>query len=230
MNPTRRRAVVAAGLMAASFAGAAAWKPTVHLADQRPKVDLEILFPKSFDDWRVDDRMPVQLISPDTQALLNKIYNQTLSRTYVNGKGERIMLSVAYGGDQSDATRAHRPEVCYPAQGFQIFDSRILPIDIGQPHQLRVRRLLAKQHARTEPITYWITVGERTTVTGTEQKLAQLTYSMRGIIPDGMLVRVSSIDPNTERAYNLQQQFISALSTSITASSKAQVIGRAVLE
>ena len=123
MTAMRIKAVVVLVLAMAAFAGAAAWRPTVHLADTRPKIELETLFPKAFGDWVVDDRMPVQLVSPDTAALLSKIYNQTLSRTYVNAKGEQIMLSVAYGGDQSDATRAHRPEVCYPAQGFQIVSS-----------------------------------------------------------------------------------------------------------
>lgn len=224
MNPARRRAVVAAGLMAASFAGATAWRPTVHLADQRAKVDLETMFPMAFGDWRVDDRMPVQLISPDAQAVLNKIYNQTLSRTYVNAQGERIMLSVAYGGDQSDGTRAHRPEVCYPAQGFQITASSEGVVRLGN-QGLRVRRLQSRLGARLEPISYWITVGERVTLSGTEQKLAQLSYSVRGVIPDGMLVRVSSIDPNAERAFALQDAYIAALSRAIPKGTRAQVLG-----
>lgn len=227
MNPARRRAVVAAGLMAASFAGAAAWRPTAKLADRRPKVDLETLFPKTFGEWRMDDRMPVQLISPDTQAALDKIYNQTLSRTYVNTKGERIMLSVAYGGDQSDATRAHRPEVCYPAQGFQILRGGgvgTLSLPAGQ--QLPVRQLVAGLGGRNEPITYWITVGDRVAVSGTEQKLAQLAYTTRGLLPDGMLVRVSSIDKNVDQAFDLQHRFVSAMSASLPPESRALVMGR----
>ena len=84
MKPIYLKALLALLLMLAAFAGAQAWRPTSRLADTRPKVELETMFPKAFGDWRVDDRMPVQLISPDTQAMLNKIYNQTLSRTYVN--------------------------------------------------------------------------------------------------------------------------------------------------
>jgi hypothetical protein len=102
MTASRIKAIVVFVLMACAFGVATAWKPTTHLADQRAKVDLETLFPRSFGDWVVDDRVPVQLVSPDTEALLNKIYHQTLSRVYVNPRGERIMLSVAYGGDQSD--------------------------------------------------------------------------------------------------------------------------------
>lgn len=210
--------------MLVSVAGAAAWRPTAKLADQRPKVELEALFPKQFGDWRADDNMPALLVSPDTQALLNKLYNQTLSRTYVNRQGQRVMLSVAYGGDQSDATRAHRPEVCYPAQGFQVLNSSVGSLDLGG-REIKVRRLLTQQSARVEPITYWIVVGDKVTVTGFQQKLAQLSYSTRGVVPDGMLVRVSTIDRDESQAYAVQQRFVQQLAATLPQAQRAQVVG-----
>jgi len=228
MNTTRVRAALVVALMVVSFAVAAAWRPTIKLADQRPKVDLETIFPKAFGGWVVDDRMPVQLVSPDTAALLNKIYNQTLSRTYVNPKGDRIMLSVAYGGDQSDGTRAHRPEVCYPAQGFQLLGSSTGTLH-GDAEGMRVRRLVAKLGGRVEPITYWMVIGERVTITGTETKLAQLSYGMRGQIADGMLIRVSSIDPNTSAAFEMQQQFIGEMTRGVSPPMQPIVTGRHAL-
>ena len=225
MTAQRIKAVLVLVLMLLAFAGAQAWRPHTRLADTRPKVDLETLFPKTFADWTVDDRMPGQLVSPDTLAMLNKIYNQTLSRTYLNSKGDRIMLSVAYGGDQSDASRAHRPEVCYPAQGFELLSSQNTQLNLGT-HPLPVRQLVAKLGNRSEPITYWITVGERITITGTEQKLAQLSYSIRGVIPDGMLVRVSSIDPDSAAAHHLQGGFVRAMANAIPAAVRPQVMGK----
>ena len=225
MTAQRIKAVLVLVLMLLAFAGAQAWRPHTRLADTRPKVDLETLFPKTFADWTVDDRMPGQLVSPDTLAMLNKIYNQTLSRTYLNSKGDRIMLSVAYGGDQSDASRAHRPEVCYPAQGFELLSSQNTQLNLGT-HPLPVRQLVAKLGNRSEPITYWITVGERITITGTEQKLAQLSYSIRGVIPDGMLVRVSSIDPDSAAAHHLQSGFVRAMANAIPAAVRPQVMGK----
>lgn len=225
MKTIHLKAVLALLLMLAAFAGAQAWRPTARLADTRPKVELETMFPKAFGDWRVDDRMPVQLISPDIQAVLDKIYNQTLSRTYVNAQGARIMLSVAYGGDQSDGTRAHRPEVCYPAQGFQIEASRDSLLTLGDK-SLRVRQLVSRLGGRVEPITYWITVGERITLSGTEQKLAQLSYSTRGVVPDGMLVRVSSIEVEPAKAYKVQEAFVKSLADAIPGMLRPQVIGR----
>ena len=224
MTTTRVRAALVVALMVVSFAVAAAWRPTVKLADQRPKVDLETIFPKTFGDWRVDDRMPVQLVSPDVAELLNKIYNQTLSRTYVNPKGERIMLSVAYGGDQSDGTRAHRPEVCYPAQGFQVVNS-ITGTLHGDAGGMPVRRLVAKMGSRIEPITYWMVIGERVTTTGTETKLAQMSYGLRGQIPDGMLMRVSMIDPDSARAYSVQTKFVGDLYEAVDRTWRAHVFG-----
>lgn len=224
MNAVRWKASIVLVLALMAAIAAHAWRPTSHLADSRPKLVLETLFPKKFGDWRLDESMPVQLIAPDTQAMLNKIYNQTLSRTYVDSQGNRIMLSVAYGGDQSDATRAHRPEVCYPAQGFAVFGASDGKLEVaGQP--LRVRHLNSRLGERWEPITYWITVGDRVTLSGTEQKLAQLGYSTRGVIPDGMLVRVSSIDANAAKAYRVQAGFITEMARAIPDDKRSLVIG-----
>ena len=226
MNAMRIKALAVSALMVVAFAGAHAWRPTRHLTDMRPKVDLEALFPKSFGEWNVDDRMPVQLVAPDQAAMLNKIYNQTLSRTYINSEGDRVMLSVAYGGDQSDGTQAHRPEVCYPAQGFQVLSSgrgALSSADVQFP----VKRLVARLGGRIEPITYWVVVGDHVALSGVEQKLAQLSYSTRGIIPDGMLMRVSSIDADSSHAYDVQERLVQALFTAIAPGMRSFVFGRA---
>lgn len=227
MNAIRVRALACLVLMVATFAAAQAWTPRTKLADSRPRVVLESMFPRQFGEWRVDDRMPVQLVSPDQAAVLDKIYNQTLSRTYVNPQGERVMLSVAYGGDQSDGTRAHRPEVCYPAQGFEMLSNARASLSFGGAGgEVQVRRLVARLGGRVEPITYWVTVGEYTATSGTEQKLAQLRYGVRGTIPDGMLMRVSTIDAKADRAYALQDRFVRDLRGAMAPADAPLAFGR----
>lgn len=228
MSFARIQAAIALLLIIGTVAVAHAWRPTAHLADTRAKVDLEQWFPSAFGEWKVDTSIPVQLIAPDLQQFLATIYSQTLSRTYLNTKGDRIMLSVAYGGDQSDASRAHRPEVCYPAQGFQIVASQTGEVATAT-HPLRVRQLVATAGARTEPISYWVTVGDRTVVSGTQQKLAQLAYSTRGVIPDGMLVRVSNISTDSGSAYVLHGQFIDQITRAMAPAVRDRVIGTASL-
>lgn len=224
MTSVRIKALVVAALMMGAFFAAVAWRPTVRMADSRAKVELETIFPRQFGDWQVDARGPVQLVSPDTQALLNKIYNQTLSRTYVNPKGDRVMLSVAYGGDQSDGTRAHRPDVCYPAQGFEIVNRASGAVQL-QGQQLPVLHMLAKLGARIEPVTYWFVVGERIALSGTQIKLTQLSYTTRGLIPDGLLMRVSTIDPESARAYQVQAAFVRDLYDAVTPEWRSHVFG-----
>lgn len=224
MSASRLRALVVLVLAVVASVGALIWTPSVFMSEQRPKFELATLFPRAFAEWVEDDRMPAQLVSPDQQAVLNRIYNQTLSRTYVNRVGQRVMLSVAYGGDQSDGTRAHRPEVCYPAQGFQILSQSRGSIQLGD-HSVPVRQLVAKQGGRIEPITYWVVVGDRIANSGTEQKLAQLTYSTRGVIPDGMLVRVSTIDGDVKRSYQVQEQFLKDMAGALSMQQRSRVIG-----
>ncbi|MCV2360221.1 EpsI family protein [Paucibacter sp. TC2R-5] len=199
-------------------------KPKIHLAEQQKKLDLEQIFPATIGSWTVDTNQPVGIISPDVAALLQKLYAQTLSRTYVGPDGSRIMLSVAYGGDQSDATRSHRPDVCYPAQGFQIISSStgVVATPAGD---LPVRRMVAQLGNRVEPVTFWFTVGEYTAVSGQDQKLMQMKYGLRGIIPDGMLVRVSSIGKDEAIAFQQQSDFIVAMKKSLETTARARVFG-----
>jgi hypothetical protein len=103
-----------ATVMAALMCGAAL---TGYEARPRAKVTtgivLESAVPKSFGEWKELPDQGTQVVNPQTKALLDKLYSQTLSRTYVNKDGYRIMLSLAYGDDQRGGLQAHRPEVCY---------------------------------------------------------------------------------------------------------------------
>lgn len=220
----RRRGFVAAGLMFAGSALAVGMRPRKHMADEIGMPDLETLFPKQFGGWRVDTSIPVILPSPDVQALLDKIYNQVLARTYVNPQGQRIMLSVAYGGDQSDGTSAHRPEVCYPAQGFAISANRIASLTLGG-REIRVRQLMSHLGARHEPIMYWVVVGGEIVTSGIGQKLAQMRYGLRGIVADGMLVRVSSIGTNEGQQQQLHSRFVGDLHSVLEANDRLRVFG-----
>lgn len=223
----RRRAWLACAAMIAGAGAAQLARPTRHLADETGMPNLETMFPRRFGDWRIDVSVPVILPSPDVQALLDKIYNQTLARTYVDGRGQRIMLSVAYGGDQSDGTSAHRPEVCYPAQGFAIRSNAAGSLRV-QSHEIAVRRLSSALGQREEPITYWVVVGNTVVTSGIGQKLAQMRYGLRGIVADGMLVRISSIGSDTVSAYQLHAAFVNDLYAALTPTDRARVFGGAV--
>ena len=74
-------------------------------------------------------------------------------------------------------------------------------------------------------ITYWVTVGDKAVLPGLEQKMQQLKYGLTGKIPDGMLVRVSSIDQDTDNAYKVQDFFIRDLLLAVQNKDRLRLIG-----
>lgn len=211
-------------LMASASALSLRLTPTAKMADQGARVDLAAVVPASFGDWTVDKSIVPLQVDPATQQKLDKIYNQTLSRTYVNSRGERVMLSLAYGGDQSDTMAVHKPEVCYTAQGFEV-KSQSNETLATQQGGIPVKRLFAVAGAREEPITYWITVGDKAIRPGLQQKMQQLRYGLSGTVPDGMLVRVSNIGGDTGQSYGLHDRFINQLLQAMDGDGRTRLAG-----
>jgi len=188
-------------------------------------IDLKKAVPEAFGEWSLDPQMALIVASPDVEAGLARVYQQTLSRTYVNAGGERMMLSIAYTGDIDRQMDVHRPEFCYPAQGFDVVgstrDSQV-GTSLGE---LPVKQLVARYGPRIEPITYWITVGDITATKSWERKLLKLRYRLTGQIPEGMLVRVSSISPDTTIAYQRQGEFIKGMLSAIDEKDRKHFVG-----
>lgn len=202
-------------LMLAASGLALALRPTHKIADQGSAMDLEAMIPRMFGDWREEPQNAVPIVDPQQKELIDKIYTQTLSRTYVNNRGYRIMLSLAYGKDQRDTMQVHYPEVCYPAQGFSLQEKQngTLATERGA---IPVTRILTSLGQRNEPVTYWTTVGDRVVQTGIQKKLAEMSYGLSGKIPDGMLIRISSIDPEAVHAYEMQTEFADQMLSALT--------------
>ena len=199
-------------------------RPTISIADDLPTINLMTMVPKTFDDWREELNISAQIINPQQKQVLDKIYSSTLTRTYVNGQGYRIMLSIAYGKNQSGTLQLHKPEICYPAQGFSLLSNQLGIIELlGSP--IAVFRLKTSLGQRFEPITYWTVVGDRVTSTMTDKRLTEVRYAMRGRIPDGMLVRISSIDRDANNAFIVHSEFANALIGAMPAVYRNRFIG-----
>ena len=115
----RKAALFALAMVAASLL-ALAMTPRHHLADAQVRERLDQIVPTSFGGWQVDRSIVPVPPSPDVQQVLDATYDETLARTYRDRLGRRVMLSLAYGRNQHKGMNTHRPEVCYPAQGFKL--------------------------------------------------------------------------------------------------------------
>jgi EpsI family protein len=224
MNRRFAASVVLGLAMAGTSALTGALTPTQKVAAAQREFSLEAMIPARFSGWTIDTTIVPLKPDPEREAMIEKLYDQTLSRTYVNARGERVMLSIAYGGDQSKTLQLHLPEVCYVAQGFQMEKAGggSLATRFGA---LPVKRLVARQNERNEPITYWITIGDKAVLSGIEQKLRRLAYGLSGKIPDGMLVRVSTIQRSDAEAYQLQDRFVNEMIDAMAAKDRARLLG-----
>jgi len=218
-----RTACLLVAAMLVTAVGAAHVKPSVRLAEGVAPSMLEQTTPRQFVGWREEAQPRDGLVDPETQQLLDKVYNQVLSRTYVDSSGYRIMLSIVYVADQR-ASIVHKPEVCYPSHGFRIADNRrdALATAYGA---IPVRRLATSIGTRSEPLTYWQTVGQKAIGGELQKRLVELGYGLSGRIPDGLLFRVSSIDSDTTRAYAMQDSFVRQLVAAVGPAERTRLAG-----
>lgn len=211
--------------MCLAAALAVALKPTKKLADKSEKINLEKMIPIQIGQWRADPNAQANIKpSAEVQANLDKIYDQILSRTYLNPKGQSVMLTITYGSSQTQDLRAHRQEVCYTAQGFQIQALKHEILRIAR-QAIPVTRMFAVKQERMEPVTYWFTMGDNVVLSRLERMIVQLKYSFAGVIPDGVLVRVSNLTPNAEQGYQVHQEFLDQMMAALDAKSAQKLMG-----
>jgi len=219
-------AITLAVLMCCASVGGLTARPSTKSADKGMSISLESAVPKGFGDWTELPDRSAQVINPQTQELLNKLYSQILTRTYVNKDGYRIMLSMAYGDDQRGGLQAHKPEICYPAQGFKLLNvtDGALATAFGN---IEVRRLTTSMGARMEPVTYWLTIGDQVIHNSFDKRIAEIRLGMTGQIPDGLLFRISSIDEDSVRAFAMQQKFTADMMQFVSPETRKQLSGLA---
>ena len=200
-------ALLAAVMMgAASLAGDWA-RPTTKFADLHPRAPLSTVLPVAFDGWTVDKSFETVSLPPDVAEQIKTIYTEVADRVYTNAAGQRIMLTLAYGKDQSDGFKVHRPEVCYAAQGFTVSAPAQAKLNLGG-REIDVQHVDTSKGDRFEPVTYWMVIGDTVVNTPFRHKVRQIEYAFHGVIADGMLVRVSSFSHEPERAYEEQAAFV----------------------
>ena len=219
-----RIAITVALLMCAVSVASVVVRPSATPKEKRVGITLETAVPKGFSEWTELPEQSAQVVNPQTKELLDKLYSQILTRSYVNKGGYRVMLSMAYGDDQRGGLQAHRPEVCYPAQGFKLgsVEDGQLKTAFGS---IEVRRLSTSLGTRNELITYWLTVGDQVIRSKLDKRIAEIRLGLTGQIPDGLLFRVSSIDNDATRAYSMQQKFIADMMAAVPAKTRQQLSG-----
>ena len=193
---TRRELMIGGG-MALAAGVAFALKPRHHV-EFIAGGKIEALVPKTFAGWNFVAASG--LVLPPQDQLQDKVYSQLLTRTYANAAGDEIMLLIAYNGAQDGVVQIHRPEVCYPASGFRLsrIDEHVVPL--ADHVDVPARFIIAETGLRREQMIYWTRVGNAFPRRWSEQRWAVFRQNLHGDIPDGLLVRISSISTDIDTA------------------------------
>jgi EpsI family protein len=103
-----------------------------------------------------------------------------------------------YASRGSYKKAAHDPEICYPAQGWEVLGTRIVAIDVASPDApaLRARLLDAHRGLDREAVVYWFQPAGRWPSSGALEEVLRLADAVRAT-PQYGFVRLSA--PSEDR-------------------------------
>lgn len=217
-----RRDLIMAGGLATAAGAAYALTPRntqVLMGDHK----LGDIIPDSIGPWHLIPEGRVVL--PAEDSLAGRLYSQQLARTYVADGLPFVMLVIAYGSTQSDTLQMHRPEYCYPAAGFRMSGSREVTVPVGDGADVPCRFYTAIGERYTEQLLYWTRVGNYFPTTWANQHLTRMRTSLEGVIPDGVLVRMSLVSQDADLAVRTLSIFGTTMLEAVAKPNRPALIG-----
>lgn len=187
------------------------------------KPAFEKLIPKTVGTWEFETSSGLVLPPPD--ALSDRLYDNLVTRTYSSEQDPMMMFLTAYSNTQDGVLQVHRPEICYPAGGYALTPTTPMKIDNGVGGTLSANIFTATGRDRTEHVLYWTRIGEFFPLAWSEQRLAVIRANLRGVIPDGVLVRISTVMPEMDEALPLMSKFAAQLNQNMNAKGRALLSG-----
>lgn len=218
-----RRQLLFAGACVAAAGTAYALKPRRRLTLLKDAKFADVV-PIRFGDWSSEDSDG--LVQPKSEGLAAMLYSEMVGRIYRDSAtGQQVMMLIAYGDTQSDLLQLHRPESCYPAVGFELRSVTPGVLRLNGGAEVPVRRIVAKGADRIENVMYWTRMGEYLPNSAGDQRSVRLKTAMEGYVPDGALVRFSTLGDSPERAFALIDRFARALLSATPASQRQALVG-----
>ena len=218
----RRKVVLGLGLAAA--AGVAQARLPVPVVPRIREERFTALIPNQIGEFTFDSESG--LVLPPSDALSDRLYDSLVTRTYSNAAGEVVMLLVAYNNTQDGVLQIHRPEICYPAGGYTLTSVDPIDVPIANGNALPAQIFAANSEARNEVVMYWTRVGDKYPRRWLDQRWAVAEANLRGIVPDGVLARVSTIGNDFNRTTPVLTTFIRDLHRASGAQMRGLLFGK----
>lgn len=212
-QPETERRKFLLGLAFGAAAAVAAWRQPRIRVDYLGKRKLDDIVPKTLGKWKYVSSSG--LVVPPEDELEKTLYSNLLTRVYSDGHGPPLMLLLAENGSQTGFLQVHRPEICYAAGGYRISAVSPHPIAIGAKSVPANSMRAEASGGSTEHVVYWTRIGDQIPPSWTAQKISVAEQNLRGIVPDAILVRVSTVNNDESAAMTAIDDFIRALLGSV---------------
>jgi EpsI family protein len=221
-----RRAFLS-GLACAGASGAALTLTPKRGENRLLRTSLANLVPANIPPWHFGKSGDGVVVARPDETLPPEEYDQLVGRTYTTSRDDLppVMLLVAYGSTQGSTLRLHRPETCYPAQGFRTSDVADTVLALGGRERIAARRLTETRDERVERILYWTRIGNEFPTSTLTEYSAILRSVLKGVVPDGVLVRISTILEDTSAADRAIDLFLNSLSAASRDEGQAVLFG-----
>lgn len=153
-------------------------------------------------------------------------YENVLARAYAAAGLPTVMLLMAYGSAQGGGLQLHRPETCYPGQGFTLSDHRDTTIRFAGADPIGARRFTATRDDRVERLVYWTRIGDRFPLDSAGEYVAILRSALSRTVADGLLVRLSTLSSDVALADTSLDAFAKALVAETTPAGRRMIVGQ----
>jgi EpsI family protein len=127
-----------------------------------------------------------------------------------------------------DRSNAHDPDVCYPAQGWEIIGRSEIRLTMPDREELHATRLRAHLDGREEEVLYWFQPAGRWPGSALAEDLLRVYDRLRGA-PEYAFVRLSTRDVSGEPALERLSGFARALAPLVRAELENGVSGTRAL-
>jgi EpsI family protein len=186
---------------------------------------LKEIVPDEIGAWTRSELSDVLI--PRGEEIEGKTYDDVLTGYYTSGSGAPIMLLIAYGSIQTGNTQLHRPEACYPSAGFRLGGWSDVALRQSGDRPIAARTLTAMAPGRIEQILYWSRIGRDFPTSSVSQRWSAFRHALSGSIPDGALVRISTINGDQRAAIAGLNAFAGSLLDLPDPAMRRLLIGRA---
>lgn len=222
IDPSRRQFVFGGAMLAAS-AGSFAVIPAAGKTALGPHA-LEAAVPLRLGGWNFVSTSGFVLPPEDENEA--RVYDQVLTRAYDLGDGgPAVMLLIAYGGGQTGLFEIHRPEACYPAQGYALTGRAKVPVPIGDGRAVTSTFWTATSDVRIEQMLYWTRIGEYFPESWAAEHVAVVRSNLMLSLPDGVLVRMSVLSNDPEASIARLELFARALVAGVRPAGRRVMLG-----